>query len=189
MTVSILFAIAALLAVGEFLLFGALAEAYRDIRQLREQLGATDKPVPVELGKGQGGLPSSHGLPADLDSAVRAVVVFVDSHCGTCRMIMSSLAGSLPGGMWLAVMSDSTSEASQWLAETGFHESPSLARVVSIKPAEFERHLGMRITPLAVIVEHGRLASAHTVPSVRQFYAMVPTTLSLSAPTQREAPV
>jgi hypothetical protein len=107
-TTSILFAVIAVLAVGEFLLFGALAEAYRDIRQIREYANVVDKSTPVGLGQAYNQVPSRVGLHPDLDSAARAVVVYVDKRCGTCRMIVSSLNGGVPRGVWLVVIAENT---------------------------------------------------------------------------------
>lgn len=181
MGTSVLFVITGLLAVGEFLLFGALAEAYRDIRQLREQTGAIDQPLPVELGSARDEPPSSFGLPPELDGAVRAVVVYVDSRCGTCRTIVSSLNGGIPNGVWLNVIADSSDEAFAWLGEEGFEEGRGAAnRVIVASVGHVEQHLGVRVTPLAIEIENGRLARARTIPSVRQFYSMVPTTLTLA---------
>lgn len=74
MTETVLFVIVAVLAIGEFLLFGALAEAYRDIAQLREHSGITDNPAPVDLADARDKLPSSLGLHPDLDATARAIV-------------------------------------------------------------------------------------------------------------------
>lgn len=186
MLTSILFVLVALLAVGQFLLFGALAEAYRDIRQLRESFGLIDKAMPVDLGKVRDAAPSSLGLHPDLDSAVHAVVVYLESRCGTCRMIVSSLNGGIPNGIWLVVIAESPQAAFDWLAEANISpDSPAARRVMISSADEVDRHLGVRLTPLAIEIEHGRLERAKTIPSARQFYALVPTTFSL-APQQEQ---
>jgi hypothetical protein len=184
---SILLAIIAVLAIGEFLLFGALAEAYRDIRQIREQADLTDRATPVDLGRAYNQAPSEVGLHSELDSAARAVVVYIDKRCGTCQMIASSLNGGVPRGVWLAVVSESTDEAFEWLAETGISpDSEPGRRVMAISPDEVERHLGQMVpTPLAIEIENGRLVRAKGVPSVRQFYSLVPTLITL-APAEQE---
>jgi hypothetical protein len=119
MVSTLLFLLVAVLGAGEFLLFGALAEAYRDIRQLREQGGVVDTPVPVDLGGHLGSLASSVGMVPDLDATSRATVVYVDKRCGTCQMIMASLGGGIPNGLWLAVIASSAAEAYEWLGEAG----------------------------------------------------------------------
>ena len=105
MIVALLFALVAVLAVGEFLLFGALAEAYRDIRQLREYSGMLDKAAPVDLGQVRDALASDVGLDAALDRAVIATAVLLNDRCGTCRAIVASLNGAIPDGLWLVVIS------------------------------------------------------------------------------------
>src|SRR5260370_8147931 len=83
LAISILISAVAILAIGEFLLFGALAEAYRDIRQIREASGALDKPMPVDLGHLVGRAPRTCGLDANLDSTLRPVALFLSNPCNT----------------------------------------------------------------------------------------------------------
>lgn len=183
MMTSVLLLVVTVLAIGEFLLFGALTEAYRDIRQLREFAGALDDAVPVDLGEARDAVPSSRGLSADLDSAVRAVVVFLDSHCGTCKMIVDSLNGGIPKGIWLVAVTEPAEAAYEWLAEAGIKEgTAAMERVMVMLPGDVEQNFGIRITPLAIDIENGRLSRARTVPSIRRFYSLVPTTLVLEKP-------
>jgi hypothetical protein len=185
---TILFALVAVLAVGQFLLFGALAEAYRDIGQLREFAGMIDRAAPVDLGPARDALASSVGLRPDLDSAVKAVVVYVESRCGTCRAIVSSLNGDIPEGIWLMAVADSTDEAYAWLATGGIRPGSEAARRVMVEsPDEVERHLGLLISPLVIEIEHGRLVRAKTIPSVRQFYALTSAAPTVAPEIQKGA--
>lgn len=180
---SLLLAVVAVLAIGEFLLFGALAEAYRDLRQIREAAGLLDSPMSVDLGRVTGTKPSSCGLDPTLDSAVGAVTVFLDKSCTTCNMILTGLDGHIPAGMWLTVISDSADRAVSWLRDSGIAvTTDSLAhqRVMVLSQDQVHRNIGDIVTPLAVEIENGLLTRARTVPSVRQFYALIPTILSLS---------
>lgn len=187
MVTSILFVIVAVLAVGQFLLFGALAEAYRSIRQLSDHPTAGGRYVPVDLGDALGKVPSSVGMPAALDSAVSAFVVYVAERCGTCRTIVGSLSGGMPPGVWLAVIADSPADAFGWLDQGGItQESPAAQRITVIPSGIIEEHFGVHITPLAVEIEHGRLVRARTVGTVKQFYSLVPSTLKLAAPQPEE---
>lgn len=190
MVTSILLVIVAVLAIGEFLLFGALAEAYRSIRQLTEHPAAAGRYVPVDLGDALSKAPSSVGMPADLDSAVSAFVVYLANHCGTCRTIISSLNGGIPPGVWLAIIADSPDEAFAWLRDGDLSkDSPSARRITVVSPATIEEYFGTNITPLAIEIEHGRLVRAKTVGTVKQFYSLVPTTLKLAAPLSEGMPV
>jgi hypothetical protein len=175
MMTTLLLVLVAVLAVGEFLLFGALAEAYRDIRQIRERAGVIDRNAPVDLGPALGQAPSSLGLDPTLDSAVQAVVVYLNDRCGTCRSIVGSLAGQIPAGMWLVIIADAVDAAFDWLNTDGaMAGSPDAARVLTSTPEEAEQNLGLLLTPLALVIEHGRLSRAMTIPSVRQFYVLAP---------------
>jgi hypothetical protein len=185
--IAVLLLAVSVLAIGEFLLFGALAEAYRSLRQIRESEGLLDTPTPVDLGAARHRSPSACGLPAELDSAVQAVVVYLDQRCSTCNVILDSLGGGLPRGIWLVLIASSADEALSWLDESGVGQGGDAARrIVAMSAAEVQRHLGAVVTPLAIEVEGGRLARGKTVPSARQFYALVPTILTLSPPAPEE---
>jgi hypothetical protein len=187
-TTVLLSALVALLAVGEFLLFGALAEAYRDIRQLREYAGIIDRAAPVDLGEVRGAPASSVGLHPDLDSAVQSTVVFLENRCGTCRAIVGSLHGAVPEGIWLVLVAESAGQAYDWLATGGVDRgSPDARRVMVVSPDDVERQLGLLVTPLVVEVEHGRLARAKTIGSVRQFYDLAPPALTLAPTVEKGA--
>jgi hypothetical protein len=97
-------------------------------------------------------------------------------------MIVGGLNGSIPPGLWLAVVSDSFDESLEWLKESGFtlsEDDLARHRVMLLSPDEVRSNLGEIVTPLAVEIEGGRLARAKTVPSVRQFYALIPSLLTL----------
>lgn len=180
--VLVLVFLAAALAVGEFLLFGALAEAYRDIRQLRELSGVVDRPTPVDLGAAVGAPASSIGLPDEADSAAAAMALFVDSRCTTCRGIVSNLAGHLPDTVFLTAIAPSPPEAMTWLVQGGGFDlqDPDISsRILIASPDQIRERLGVEITPLAIDIEHGRLVRASTVPSIRQFYNQIPPGYSL----------
>jgi len=184
---SILFILVAVLAVGEFLLFGALAEAYRGIRQLTEHPGTVGRYNPVDLGIAMGKRPSEVGMDPELDSAVGASVVYLANRCGTCRTIISSLSGGFPQGIWLMIIAESSGEAFGWLRDGGLsEESPAASRITVVSSGDIEKYFGNHITPLAIEIENGRLARAKTVGTVKQFYALVPSTLTLAAPLQEE---
>ncbi len=190
LAIPILFSVVAILAIGEFLLFGALAEAYRDIRQLREASGLLDTPMPVDLGHLAGRAPSSCGLDSDLDLAVGAVTVFLEKHCNTCNMILRGLKGSIPAGMWLVIISESVDDAVAWLRESGIAlgaDGLDRHRLAVLSRQQVESSFGEVVTPLAVEIQNGRLMWARTVPSVRQFYALVPPVLSLSGTSDQGA--
>lgn len=163
-----------ILAVGEFLLFGALAEAYRDITQLRNETGIVDEAQPVDVGVGLGGQPSAYGLHPSLDTAAKGLALFVNRRCGTCQSLVRSLNGGLPRGVTLIVVDDDADAAFSWLEQNGFdmYRTPDLP--ISAATADDPNPLGIDVTPLAVEIEHGRIVGAFTIPSVRRFYSRVP---------------
>ncbi|RDI74895.1 hypothetical protein Gocc_1784 [Gaiella occulta] len=185
MTSSIVVAIIALLAVGEFLLFGALAETYRDIAQIRSETGVIDQLQPVDLGDGLDGRPSAFGLDPSLDTASKGLALFVDSRCGTCQLIVRSLNGGLPLGTSLILFAETERKGIQWFEDNGFdYEGLSDLPVTIATPGD-PNPLGVDVTPLAVEVVHGKIARAFAVPSIRRFYALIPAPHQLQAPATR----
>ena len=103
-------------------------------------------------------------------------------------MIVSSLNGGVPRGVWLVVIAENTQKALEWLAEAAINPDSEPGRRVMVTTAnEVERNLGQGLTPLAIEIENGGLVGARRVPSVRQFYSMVPTLISLSKSAEQEA--
>lgn len=183
--IAFLTCVIALLAIGEFLLFGALAEAYRSLRQIRENAGLLDIPSTVDLGSALHRKPSEVGLWADLDSAFHEVVVYLDQRCGTCTLIAADLGGGIPKGMRLVFIASTAAEAATWIEELNIAPA-NRPRALAASADEVERQLGGLVTPLAVKIVNGRLASATTIPSVRQFYGAIPAHLALSPPDRAE---
>ncbi|MER3410688.1 MAG: hypothetical protein C4306_11565 [Thermoleophilia bacterium] len=175
-------AILALLAIGEFLLFGAVAESFRDIDQLRRVTGAMDELQPVDLGDAVGGQPSAFGLDPFLDEAGKGLALFVDSRCSTCQRIVRSLNGRLPAGTSLVLFADTEDQGVRWLTSSGFDAERLRDLPVRIVTSADMSPLGIDVTPLAVEVENGRIARAFAVPSTRRFYALVPDVHGLLQP-------
>jgi len=151
------------------LLLGAQVEMYRGLEQLRDYAGLIDRPTPVDLGRVAGQRPSEVGLPVWLDSATRAVVLFLSDKCATCRSIAAALEGSLPPGL-VIVVDPGTADAPEELSLT--YELDPQKTVIDLD-RRIMRRLGQEITPLGLVVENGRLARASTVPSTRQLYTLL----------------
>jgi hypothetical protein len=176
----------AFLLVGEFLLFAALAESYRDIAQLRHETGMTDRLGAVELGEAVDATPSAYGLNVALDHASKAIALFVDTRCGTCKLIVESLNGALPLGTDLTLFAESESAGFEWLGANGFEPARVDALPISIVTPGWSNPLGVDVTPLVIEIEQGKIARAFTIPSVRRFYSLIPNTpYRLPVPTTR----
>lgn len=169
---TVLLVLVCLLAVIVFLQMGALVEMYGQLRQVRTHLDMVDQPDPLDLGMSQGALPSSVGLPAELDTAQRALVLFLSNKCQTCFEIAADLGGALPKQLWLVVVPVSGGDASSFVARFGLHGE----RMLVDEREQVVGRLGLEITPSAIVIEEGRLATAQTVPTTRQLYHLLPTT-------------
>ena len=180
MAIALLFTIVALLAIGEFLLFGAVAEAYRDIRQMREQSGLIDRPMPVELGQAQDQPPSLIGLnPSLTRSSRRSRSTWTAAAGPVSRSSAASAAACPRRSGWSSSTSRPRRRSPGWAAPGCRPGLPAASRVSWASPESVERNLGGVATPLAIDIEHGRLVRAKIITSVRQFYALVPATRTL----------
>lgn len=169
----------AVLALLVFVLFGALLEMYRDVRQLRDVAGILDRPLSVDLGPVLGTAPSSHGLPRALDSAASAVVLFLSERCGTCRSLAAGLGRPLPAGLWVVLEARDASSAAAFLESYGLTAITSDGRLIVDVAGEIAGRIGLETTPVGFRVENGMLANATTVPSSRYLTSILPEPIRL----------
>jgi hypothetical protein len=171
----------ALIAVGVLallvaVLFGALAEMYRDIRQMRDAIGILDRPLPIDIGNVAHTSPRAHGLPRALDSASAALVLFLSDRCGTCRQLAAGLSRPLPDGLWLVLEARSDASAASFLDR---YELGDQERLVLDVSGEIATRIGLQTTPVAFRVENGLLTQATTVPSSRYLVSILPEPIRL----------
>lgn len=157
------------LGVVVFLLISAQVETFRSLKQIREQAGLIDRATPIDLGEARDLPASAVGLPARLDDETRALVLFLSDKCFVCRSIAVGLRGTLPPGLWL-VLDPGTAPADADIApELGFRPDD----VIVDRGRTIMKSIGILLTPLVVVVEHGRLRRASGITSTRQVYEMV----------------
>jgi hypothetical protein len=158
------------LAVVVFIQLGALVELFQQVQQIRAHVDLVDRPTPLDLGKARGVLASAIGLPAPLDEAPAAMVLFLSNTCATCRSIAAALQGALPHALWVVVEPVFHDDASAFVDEFGLRGE----RVIVDPQGRIAHRLGLDITPSAILVEQGRLQRAQTVPSSRQLFTALP---------------
>lgn len=160
------------IGVVVFIQFGAMIEMFEQIRQMRVYLDMVDKPMMLELGQSQGRPASSVGLPSTLDGADRALVLFLSNKCETCRVLAGALdGGGLPPHLWVVVVPVLSGDPRQFVDDFHLHSD----RVVIDFDRSISERLGLDITPAAIVIGNGRMVQAHSVPTVRQLYASLPT--------------
>ncbi|HEY0512969.1 MAG TPA: hypothetical protein VGH73_13755 [Thermoanaerobaculia bacterium] len=171
----------AVLALLVAVLFGALLEMYRDVRQLREVVGILDRPLTVDIGPVAGTKPSSYGLPWVLDSAASAVVLFLSERCGTCRSLAAGLGRPLPAGLWVVLEARSPDSADAFLDAHGLTNlaSASDGRLLVDVAGDIAGRIGLDTTPVGFRVEAGVLIGATTVPSSRYLNSILPEPVRL----------
>lgn len=169
----------ALLALLVFVLFGALLELYRDVRQLRDVAGILDRPLHVDVGSVAGTRPSSHGLPQILDSTVSGLVLFLSERCASCRALAAGLDNPLPQGLWIIIQASSATSAASFLESYALNGKTRNERVIVDIGGELARRVGLEMAPVAFRVEHGSLVGATTVPSSRYLTSILPAPIRL----------
>lgn len=155
-------------------LFGALQELYRDVRQIKSFIGLLDQAVELNMASGAGGsLPSALGLPEALDMADQAFVLFLSERCGTCRSIAVGLEGRLPDQLWIQLSVGSRDGAVALCEATGLDRVLHTERLAIDVAGRVLDVLGIDSVPCLCTVVAGRLVSAHTVPSLRRLYTLM----------------
>ena len=172
------------LAILVFVLFGALLELYRDVRQLRDALGILDRPLTIDIGAVAQAAPSRFGLPPALDTAASATVLFLSDTCATCRVLAAALNAVVPPGLCIVMEARDAKSAEQFLAAFGLHADAPDGMVCVDGSRDIAKRLGLDITPAAFRVENGRLVSATTVPSARYLFSILPAPLKLDQRSQ-----
>ena len=157
------------LGVVVFLLISAQVETFRSLKQIREQAGLIDRATPVDLGEARDLPASAAGLPTALDDETSAIVLFLSDKCFVCRSIAAGMRGTLPPGVWLVLDPGSAPEGADIAPELGFDP----ADVIVDRGRTIMKNIGILLTPLVVVVEHGRLRRASGITSTRQVYEMV----------------
>ena len=170
------------LALLVFTLFGAGIELFRDVHQLREAAGILDRPVDVDIGAAAGTRPSRHGLPAALDAAASAVVLFLSDRCATCNSLAEGLGGAVPPGLCVVLEARSPDSAQEFLGSFGLDPQAEGDRLLVDAAGIIAQSLGLRLTPVVFRVEDGLLRGATTAPSRRYLSSIIPTRVRLEPP-------
>jgi hypothetical protein len=173
-----------LLAIVIFLLFGALLELYRDVRQLRDALGILDRPLTIDIGSVAQAAPSSYGLPAALDTSASTIVLFLSDTCATCRVLAAALHAGVPAGLCVVVEAGDVQSARQFMKTYGLNCDAGNGIVCDDLGRKIADKLGLDITPAALRIENGKFASATTVPSPRYLFSILPAPLKLNRRSQ-----
>lgn len=168
----------AVLALLVALLFAALVEMFRDIRQMRDAVGILDRPLPVELGAVDGTPPSAYGLPRGLDHAASAIVLFLSERCGTCHMLASALPRALPPELWVVVEGRTVESTAAFLDRYALSAGGE-GQVIADPEGEIAGRIGLQTTPLGFRVEGGVFIHATSVPSSRYLNSIMPEPIRL----------
>lgn len=177
--VTLLLIVVGVLALLVAVLFGALVEMYRDLRQVRDAMGILDRPVNIDLGAAAGAHPSEYGLPRALDSAGTALVLFLTERCATCHSVAAALPRPLPPTLWVIFEARSEESAAALLEQYGLTEFTAHGHVVTDVDGEIGRRLDLHIAPAGFRVENGRFTYATSVPSTRYMKSILPANIRL----------
>ena len=170
------------LALLVAILFAALVEMYRDIRQLRDALGILDRPIAIDARSVAGTRPSTYGLPIDLDSCPSALVLFLSDRCGTCGQIANGLGPEMPDRLWVVLEARNAESAELFLDR---YRLTGAARVIVDAADAIARSIGLDTTPVGFHVKNGVFTAATTVPSTRYLNSILPDTMALGRASAR----
>jgi hypothetical protein len=169
-----------ILALLVAVLLGALLEMYRDVRQLRDALGILDRPLSLDIGRVEGTLPSTHGLPQALDFAASAIVLFLSpERCGTCRALAAGLGKPLPEGLWVVLEARNAASAADFLDAFGLAGTKEEQRIIVDTEGKIAGRMGLNTSPVGLHLKNGKVTAATTVPSSRYLASILPTPLRL----------
>lgn len=171
----------AVLTMVVLVLLSAQVEMYRNLEQLRIQSGLIDRAVPVDLGESKGQRPSSFGLSSHLDLEVSALVLFLSDKCAVCRSIIAGLGGAVPTEVFIVIDPGTATRDSKLTIGIPVDESNALVDWES----SIGRAVGITATPTGVVVVNGRFSHAATLPSTREFFAMLGSVKSVDSNTHR----
>lgn len=153
----------------------ALMDQHRVLLEIQEHLGTGDAPRPLTHPIGPV-VASDAGLPAHLDGAERAVVVFLSTTCATCATVGRGLRGPLAPELHVVVRAPSAAEGARWYEEVGLHAG-SVTVSTDDRVADA---FGLRVTPAAFVLRHDHIVVAQTVPTVRQLTALLDQVAALA---------
>lgn len=167
------------LALLVAILFAALVELFRDVRQVRDTLGILDRPLQVDVTPIAGTRPSAYGLPHVLDSAASALVLFLTDRCSSCYALADSLGGRLPPALWLVLEPRNDASADAFIKRFAFADGVADGRVIIDAGEKIANRIRLETAPVAFRVEGGLLAGATTVPSSRYLTSILPQPILL----------
>jgi len=167
------------LALLMAVLFAALVEMYRDVRQIREAVGILDRPLDVEIGRVAGTRPGNYGLPRALDSATSALVLFLSDRCATCHALAAGFSKPLPSALWVVVDARNPETAADFLTRYGLSEAESSGRLLVDSGGEIAGRIGLQTTPVGFRIQDGVIASATSIPSSRYLTSILPEPIRL----------
>ena len=169
----------AVLAALNFLMFGALVELFKDVRQLRDIVGVLDRPLDLSIGRVAETPPSQYGLPNAIDAEKAALVLFLSDKCSTCRILAASLKQGVPPGLWVVIEAGTRGAAQAFLEAFDLDKKQADGRVLVDVDGAIASRIGLDTTPVGFHVKNGRFVNATTVPSVRYFQSIVPAPVPL----------
>lgn len=99
---------------------------------------------------------SSHGLPAEIDSTDRHLVLVVSPMCARCGLIMGSLHGTMPEGLTVVVTASAPARMREWTEEHGLAEGD----LVFDDDMSIAKSLGVDSSPTALGFAAGEICFA-----------------------------
>jgi len=145
-------------------LFAALVEMFRQLEQLRENVGIADTARAIEFLRSYPLADLGISVPEDGAQIDRAAIVFLSDSCTTCASVAKSIPRKHTPRLRVVLHSYDEHAAQGWLSSLGL----DALNTVQFDPTRSAAlALGVTVVPCVVKFEDGHAVSAHTMPSGR----------------------
>ena len=150
----------AVLAAGmSAMSFAAVFEVYQQLDEIRRRISMDDEPVELNIDA----IDLAELAPVEVVERDRAVLMFLHSSCGMCRLVADAYARSAPDGLWFVIPVQDIGKLK------AFEDLVALGRVI---PDDDDGGLAdamrLDVTPSVVLLRNGVVERVLGVSSLSQ---------------------
>lgn len=165
----------AILSGAVVLLAAGLVEVYAELRQVRDVVRLQDQPLRLSLdtlGQEVADLLPDPPAPLRLDPGRANFVLVLSNTCSVCHTIGSGLASAKPpwaAAITVLIACDTERGGKEFATRVGLNGP----RLLIDDLGRYAKQLGVDASPTVVMVDHGHLAAAANLTSLRQLEMFV----------------
>jgi hypothetical protein len=149
----------AVLAAGTSALsFAAVFEVYQQLEEIRRRISMDDEPVELNIDA----IDLAELAPVEVVERDRAVLMFLHSSCGMCRLVADAYARSAPDGLWFVIPAQDIGKLKS------FEDLVALGRVIPDDDGGLADAMRLDVTPSVVLLRNGVVGRVLGVSSLSQ---------------------